>query len=135
MQRFGTQKVGSAFGPVMVIWFSMLFVVGLSQIIHYPDVFKALNPKYAYELLVLYPKGFWLLGAVFLATTGAEALYSDLGHCGRKNIRITWGFVKTCLMINYLGQAAWLLHEGGTTLDGRNPFFEMMPHWFVLPGI
>ncbi len=135
MQRFGTQKVGSAFGPVMVVWFSMLFVVGISQIIHYPDVFKALNPKYAYELLVLYPKGFWLLGAVFLATTGAEALYSDLGHCGRKNIRITWGFVKTCLMINYLGQAAWLLHEGGATLNGRNPFFEMMPHWFVIPGI
>lgn len=134
-QRFGTQRVGSFFGPVMVVWFSMLFVVGLSQILHFPDVFKALNPAYAYRLLVLYPHGFWLLGAVFLATTGAEALYSDLGHCGKKNIRITWAFVKVCLMINYLGQAAWLLHQDSPLLAGRNPFFEMMPSWFLLPGI
>lgn len=134
-QRFGTQRVGSFFGPVMVVWFSMLFVVGLSQILHFPYVFKALNPAYAYRLLVLYPHGFWLLGAVFLATTGAEALYSDLGHCGKKNIRITWAFVKVCLMINYLGQAAWLLHQDSPLLAGRNPFFEMMPSWFLLPGI
>lgn len=134
-QRFGTQRVGGTFGPVMVVWFSMLFIVGLSQILHYPDVVRALNPVYAYRLLVLYPHGFWLLGAVFLATTGAEALYSDLGHCGRKNIRITWVFVKICLMINYMGQAAWLLHQGEPLLNGRNPFFEMMPSWFLLPGI
>jgi len=134
-QRFGTQRVGGTFGPVMVVWFSMLFIVGLSQILHYPDVVRALNPVYAYRLLVLYPQGFWLLGAVFLATTGAEALYSDLGHCGRKNIRITWVFVKICLMINYMGQAAWLLHQGEPLLNGRNPFFEMMPSWFLLPGI
>jgi KUP system potassium uptake protein len=75
------------------------------------------------------------LGAVFLCTTGAEALYSDLGHCGRKNIRITWVFVKICLMINYMGQAAWLMHQGTPLLDGRNPFFEIMPHWFLIPGI
>ncbi len=134
-QRFGTQKVGSIFGPVMAIWFVMLFVIGLSQIVHFPSVIKSLNPYYGYKLLVEYPAGFWILGAVFLATTGAEALYSDLGHCGRQNIRITWGFVKTCLVVNYLGQAAWLLHHGETLLNQRNPFFEMMPQWFLLPGI
>jgi len=134
-QRFGTQKVGAFFGPVMVIWFSMLFILGLTQILHYPDVLKAINPVYAYELLVEYPHGFWLLGAVFLCTTGAEALYSDLGHCGRKNIRITWAFVKTALLTNYIGQAAWLMHQGEASLAGRNPFYEIMPGWFLLPGI
>ncbi len=134
-QRFGTQKVGSVFGPVMVVWFLMLFGLGVLEIRNYPDVIKALNPYYGYELLLKYPKGFWLLGAVFLATTGAEALYSDLGHCGKKNIRITWGFVKICLVSNYLGQAAWLLHQGDTYLQGRNPFFEMIPSWFLLPSI
>lgn len=134
-QRFGTQKVGSVFGPVMVLWFSMLFTIGFSQILHFPTVIKALNPNYAYQLLVEYPQGFWLLGAVFLATTGAEALYSDLGHCGKKNIRITWAFVKIALLVNYLGQAAWIMHQGQTTLNGRNPFFEMMPQWFLLAGI
>lgn len=134
-QRFGTQKVGTTFGPVMMIWFSMLLIIGVSQIVHYPEVIDALNPKHAYDLLVKYPHGFWLLGAVFLATTGAEALYSDLGHCGRKNIRITWGFVKVSLMANYMGQAAWLLHQGNPSLGGRNPFYEMMPSWFLIPGI
>lgn len=134
-QRFGTQKVGFIFGPMMVIWFSMLFVLGVSQIIHHPEIFKALNPIYAYELLVKYPHGFWLLGAVFLCTTGAEALYSDLGHCGKKNIRITWLFVKVCLVTNYLGQAAWLMHQNDTYLHGRNPFFSIMPQWFLIIGI
>ena len=134
-QRFGTQKVGGTFGPVMVIWFGMLLIVGISQIIHYPSVIKGLNPYYAYLLLSKYPGGFWLLGAVFLATTGAEALYSDLGHCGRKNIRISWAFVKTCLVTNYIGQAAWIMHQGQPVLNGRNPFFEMMPYWFLIPGI
>lgn len=134
-QRFGTQKVGIAFGPIMVIWFSMLFILGLSQLIHHPQVLKALNPYYAYELLVKYPQGFWLLGAVFLATTGAEALYSDLGHCGRKNIRISWAFVKTCLLINYMGQAAWVMQQGESVLSGRNPFYAIIPEWFLIPGI
>ncbi|HQQ81995.1 MAG TPA: KUP/HAK/KT family potassium transporter [Cyclobacteriaceae bacterium] len=134
-QRFGTQRVGKTFGPVMVIWFSMLFILGLSHILPYPEVVRALHPGYAIGLLIQYPGGFWLLGAVFLATTGAEALYSDLGHCGRKNIRITWMFVKVCLMVNYLGQAAWLLQTGDTALNGRNPFYEMMPSWFLIPGI
>lgn len=134
-QRFGTQKVGGAFGPVMVVWFSMLTVLGLSQIVQGPAILKALSPHYAYDLLVKYPQGFWLLGAVFLCTTGAEALYSDLGHCGRRNIRITWIFVKTALLINYIGQAAWVLKHAGPTLDGRNPFYEIMPTWFLIPGI
>jgi len=134
-QRFGTQKVGKAFGPMMVVWFSMLLAIGLSQIFLFPDVLKALNPKYAFDLLAEYPHGFWLLGAVFLCTTGAEALYSDLGHCGRKNIRITWIAVKICLVVNYVGQAAWLMHQGDTYLNGRNPFYEMMPHWFLVTGV
>jgi KUP system potassium uptake protein len=134
-QRFGTQKVGGIFGPAMIIWFTMLFILGFSQILHHPEILKSLNPYYGYELLVRYPGGFWLLGAVFLCTTGAEALYSDLGHCGRKNIRITWAFVKICLMVNYLGQAAWIMHQGQPVLDGRNPFFEIMPHWFLITGI
>jgi KUP system potassium uptake protein len=134
-QRFGTQKVGRIFGPMMVIWFTMLFVLGFSQIMHHPEILKSLNPYYAYELLVRYPGGFWLLGAVFLCTTGAEALYSDLGHCGRKNIRITWAFVKICLVVNYLGQAAWIMHQRQPLLEGRNPFFEIMPHWFLIAGI
>lgn len=135
LQRFGTHNVGRAFGPIMMVWFTVLLVLGISQIVHYPSVIKALNPYYAYELLSQYPKGFWLLGAVFLCTTGAEALYSDLGHCGRENIRITWGFVKICLIVNYLGQASWLLHQGSPLLEGRNPFFEMMPSWFLIPGV
>lgn len=134
-QRYGTQKVGKTFGPIMVVWFSMLFVLGVRQIIHYPGVLNALNPYYGYQLLVHYPKGFWLLGAVFLATTGAEALYSDLGHCGRRNIKITWTFVKLALVTNYLGQSAWALHMGDEFLTGRNPFYEIMPGWFLIPGI
>lgn len=135
LQRFGSQKMGNAFGPLMTIWFVLLFVLGINQIWDNPFVLKALNPYYAYDLLSNYPNGFWLLGAVFLCTTGAEALYSDLGHCGKKNIRLTWGFVKLCLMVNYLGQAAWLLSQGNDHLMGRNPFFELMPNWFLLPGI
>lgn len=134
-QRFGSQKVGKAFGPVMFLWFTLLLLLGLSQIITAPTVLKALNPYYAYQLLTHYPHGFWILGAVFLCTTGAEALYSDLGHCGRKNIRFTWIYVKICLVINYLGQAAWLLNQTGTNLGTRNPFFQSMPEWFLLPGI
>ncbi|HTL80679.1 MAG TPA: KUP/HAK/KT family potassium transporter [Bacteroidia bacterium] len=134
-QRFGTHKVGSVFGPAMVVWFSMLFILGAKEIAHYPGVLKSLNPYYGYQLLVHYPKGFWLLGAVFLATTGAEALYSDLGHCGRKNIRISWAFVKVCLMANYIGQAAWIMSQQGVGIGTRNAFFEIMPHWFLIPGI
>ncbi|BFG71005.1 KUP/HAK/KT family potassium transporter [Sediminibacterium sp. KACHI17] len=134
-QRFGTQKVGFAFGPIMVVWFLMLFVLGLNQLLKHPQILMALNPVYAYELLVHYPHGFWLLGAVFLATTGAEALYSDLGHCGKKNIRITWAFVKICLLINYMGQASWVLTQGNDFLQDRNPFYQIMPSWFLISGV
>lgn len=134
-QRFGTQKVGYIFGPAMVVWFTMLLVLGVSQIVHHPDILKALNPMYGYQLLVEYPHGFWLLGAVFLCTTGAEALYSDLGHCGRSNIRITWIFVKIALVTNYLGQGAWLMHQGASFLEGKNPFYTIMPQWFLIIGI
>lgn len=134
-QRFGTQKVGKAFGPVMLLWFGMLLVLGFRSILDYPAILKAVHPAYAYGLLVKYPQGFWLLGAVFLATTGAEALYSDLGHCGRRNIRVTWVFVKVCLLTNYMGQAAWLLTQREGQLAGRNPFYELMPDWFLLPGV
>jgi KUP system potassium uptake protein len=106
-QQFGTKVVGASFGPIMLVWFSTIGSLGLIQIFHHPAILQALNPRYAIELLTVYPKGFWLLGAVFLCTTGAEALYSDLGHCGRKNIRTAWLFVKTALVLNYLGQAAW----------------------------
>lgn len=134
-QRFGTQKVGIFFGPAMVIWFSMLTVLGLIQILEHPAIFSALNPMWGYELLVEYPQGFWLLGAVFLCTTGAEALYSDLGHCGKLNIRITWIFVKIALVVNYLGQAAWLMTQGSKFLGNRNPFFTIMPQWFLFSGV
>lgn len=132
-QRYGTKLLGKAFGPVMFVWFSVLGILGFSQITGHPEVIKALNPAYAYHLLVEYPGGLFLLGAVFLCTTGAEALYSDLGHTGRPNIRVSWIFVKACLVLNYLGQAAWLM--GQTELAGRNPFYSIMPEWFLIPGI
>lgn len=135
-QRFGTHKVGFTFGPAMLVWFAMLSTLGIIQIVKHPAILQAINPLYAFRFLSEYPGGFVLLGAVFLATTGAEALYSDLGHCGRKNIRITWGLVKTCLLLNYMGQAAWIMNLGeGELLQGRNPFFEIMPKWFLLLGI
>lgn len=134
-QQFGTRVVGSSFGPIMLCWFLMIMIFGIIQTSHYPAILAAVNPAYAYDLLLHYPKGFWLLGAVFLCTTGAEALYSDLGHCGRKNIQVSWIFVKLALLLNYFGQAAWLLHSGRKSLDGLNPFYELMPHWFLLPGI
>ncbi|MES2003190.1 MAG: KUP/HAK/KT family potassium transporter [Bacteroidota bacterium] len=142
MQQFGTASIGKMFGPIMGIWFAMLAVLGCSHLLDDVSIFKALSPHYAIELLTTYPKGFWLLGAVFLCTTGAEALYSDLGHCGRGNIRISWIFVKTCLILNYLGQGAWLLaHYHNQVIapeimaDGFNPFISIMPQWFKLPGI
>ncbi len=154
MQQFGTASIGKLFGPIMFIWFAMLAVLGVYNIIDDWSIFKAFNPSYAINLLINYPKGFWLLGAVFLCTTGAEALYSDLGHCGRQNIRITWIWVKIALVLNYLGQGAFLLGQQGKIFANaslikdvsfislhpnaellRNPFFAMMPDAFVLFGI
>lgn len=134
-QQFGTNLIGSSFGPIMLIWFAMLAILGISSIAMYPSILKAVNPAYAYDLLVKYPRGFWLLGSVFLCTTGAEALYSDLGHCGRKNIQYSWIFVKTALLLNYFGQGAWLMLRKDVYLNGLNPFYEIMPHWFLIFGI
>ena len=134
-QRFGTKVVGAAFGPIMLTWFTTLAVLGISQFVERPDIIRALNPMYAYDLLVKHPGGFFLLGAVFLATTGADALYSDLGHCGRKNIRLAWTFVKPALLLNYFGQGAWLLSLPSGYLQGLNPFYEIMPPWFFWFGI
>jgi KUP system potassium uptake protein len=142
IQQFGTNYIGKAFGPIMMIWFVMLAVLGISHFADEVHVFKALNPYYAIELLVKYPNGFWLLGGVFLCTTGAEALYSDLGHCGRQNIRTSWILVKTCLILNYFGQGAWLLaNYKGQIISaemiagGFNPFYGVMPEGFRLIGL
>lgn len=134
MQQYGTNFVGGSFGLLMVIWFSMLAILGFTQLIQHPGVLKAINPYYAILFLSSYPGGFILLGAVFLATTGAEALYSDLGHCGMKNIRVSWIFVKSALLLNYFGQCAWIIGKGGATND-INPFYGIMPEWFLIPGI
>lgn len=134
VQQFGTRFIGNSFGPIMVIWFGMLAVLGISQISTYPDIIHCVNPVYAYDFLANYPGGFILLGAVFLCTTGAEALYSDLGHCGIKNIRISWIFVKVSLILNYLGQGAWLMNHPQVVAE-LNPFYSIMPAWFLLPGV
>ncbi|HAN64841.1 MAG TPA: potassium transporter Kup [Chitinophagaceae bacterium] len=143
MQQFGTSSIGKMFGPVMSVWFSMLAVLGIIHISDHLAIFNALNPYYAIKFLIEYPEGFWLLGAVFLCTTGAEALYSDLGHCGKGNIRVSWIFVKSCLLINYFGQGASLLkYHDGQLIDvatktslGINAFYDLMPQWFIVPGV
>lgn len=135
IQRVGTSIVGKAFGPIMLVWFGMLAILGISSMSAHPQILQALNPYYAYNLLYNYPQGYWLLGAVFLCTTGAEALYSDLGHCGRHNIRVSWIFVKTALVLNYLGQGAYILQFEGQDITKMNPFFGLMPDWFLLSGI
>jgi KUP system potassium uptake protein len=143
LQQFGTASIGKLFGPVMFIWFSMLAVLGVYHIFDDLTIFKALSPYYAIDFLSTYPQGFWLLGAVFLCTTGAEALYSDLGHCGRNNIRVSWIYVKICLLLNYFGQGASLLsHHSGQTITpdlktqlGINAFYDLMPQWFIIPGV
>lgn len=142
VQQFGTAFIGRSFGPVMTAWFIMLALLGLVHVADDLNVLKAFNPYYAIELLAMYPGGFYILGGVFLCTTGAEALYSDLGHCGKWNIRYSWIFVKTCLILNYLGQGAWLLSNySGRPISpamiaaGFNPFYGVMPDWFVYFGI
>ena len=142
-QQFGTGSIGVWFGPIMFVWFSMLAILGFVHIFDDLSIFRALNPYYAYKFLANYPSGFWLLGAVFLCTTGAEALYSDLGHCGRGNIRISWTFVKASLLINYFGQGASLIsHHGGKLITpelkaqtGLHAFYDLMPQWFIIPGV
>jgi KUP system potassium uptake protein len=140
IQQFGTKLVGKFFAPMMLIWFGMLGVLGVIQLANNIEVLKALNPYYAIHLLSIHPEGFYVLGFVFLCTTGAEALYSDMGHCGRKNIRISWIFVKITLVLNYFGQAAYLMHHEGETLQtlggkNGNPFYLIMESWFLPFGI
>jgi len=148
IQQFGTAAVGKLFGPVMLVWFSMLGILGVVWIAHDPAILQALSPIFAVKMLLHHPHSLVLMGAVFLCTTGAEALYADLGHCGKQNIRVSWTFVKTALVLNYLGQAVWCLQYEGTTLpvvsaivDGalvsmpENPFFGVMTEMFLPVGI
>ncbi len=142
IQQFGTKLVGKFFAPMMLVWFSMLCILGMIQIVTNLEVFNAINPYYAYNLLTsdVSEQGFFILGAVFLCTTGAEALYSDMGHCGRKNIRISWIFVKSALVLNYFGQGAYLMQHSGSTLSqlndhNPNPFYLIMADWFQPIGI
>ncbi len=134
-QQFGSSVVGKTFGPVMLVWFVFIGSIGAVHLAGNLSILKAINPMYAANLLYEYPGGFWILGAVFLCTTGAEALYSDLGHCGKSNIRMGWGFVKVCLLLSYFGQGAWLIEHQGTTLDGVIPFFEIIPKPLLIFGV
>lgn len=142
VQQFGTAFIGRSFGPVMTVWFMMLATLGAAHFVDDLSILRAFNPYYGIKILIAYPSGFYILGGVFLCTTGAEALYSDLGHCGKWNIRYSWIFVKSCLIINYLGQGAWLLsHHKGKLISaqmiesGFNPFYGVMPEWFIFFGI
>lgn len=135
IQPFGTGFIGKFFGPFMLTWFLMLGVLGVVSMADDITILKAFNPYYAFNLLMHHPAWFLILGAVFLCTTGAEALYSDLGHCGRVNITASWGFVKVMLLLNYLGQGAWLLGMEGHYRPGSNPFYSIMPEWFLIFGI
>lgn len=134
VQQFGTDFIGRFFGPVMLVWFTMIGVLGFIQVIEFPIILKAFNPYYAFEVLKDNPKGLALLGAIFLCTTGAEALYSDLGHCGRRNIQISWIYVKACLIFNYLGQGSFLLNHINQNFN-QSVFYALMPQWFLPIGI
>ena len=134
-QQFGTQLIGKLFGPVMMIWFTFIGIIGAISMSHDFSVLRALNPYYAYQMIANYPHGFFLLGSVFLCTTGAEALYADMGHVGRGNIRFSWIYVKVCLLLSYAGQSAWLLTKTGTTLEGTTPFYSIIPPAILPFGI
>lgn len=133
IQQFGTQQIGKFFGPVMVIWFTFIGGIGLLALSKEPGVLKAINPVYAFELLVHYPKGFWLLGGIFLCTTGAEAMYSDMGHVGRNNIRVSWIYIKIALILCYAGQTAWLVTAGKA--NEVSPFYNIVPQAIFLPSV
>ncbi|RZL14997.1 MAG: potassium transporter Kup [Pedobacter sp.] len=132
IQQFGTNLVGKLFGPLMLLWFSVLGFVGILYVVQDWSIFKALNPYYAIHLIATHPKALLILGGVFLCTTGAEALYSDLGHCGKKNIRVSWIFVKTMLIINYLGQGVYMLHNADSYNETINPFFKIVPEGYII---
>ena len=135
IQRFGTGSIGTYFGPFMLVWFLLLGILGMIHVVDSPYIIKAFNPYYAIKLLASSPEWFLILGAVFLCTTGAEALYSDLGHCGRRNITISWIFVKVMLILNYMGQGAYIVSHSASMHTGINPFYAIMPNWLLIPGI
>ena len=135
IQQFGTNMIGKLFGPLMLLWFSMLGVLGAMHIGDYIPILQAFNPLHAIRLLTSNPEWFLILGAVFLCTTGAEALYSDLGHCGINNIRTSWAFVKVMLILNYLGQGAWIIAHVNNLTSGLTPFYAIMPHGMLFFGI
>lgn len=134
-QQFGTDKIGKIFGPVMVVWFTFIGILGALALKDHPGVLRALNPSYAYTMLRHSPGGFWLLGSIFLCTTGAEALYSDMGHCGRNNIRVSWIYIKITLILSYAGQTAWLLQHQGGTIGIISPFYHIVPQAIYLPSL
>lgn len=134
-QQFGTNKIGKVFGPVMIVWFTFIGIIGAMALKNSPGVLKALNPWYAYNMLQHSPGGFWLLGSIFLCTTGAEALYSDMGHCGRNNIRVSWLYIKITLILSYAGQTAWLLQHQGEYVGLISPFYQIVPHALYWPGL
>ncbi|MFN7491338.1 MAG: KUP/HAK/KT family potassium transporter [Cyclobacteriaceae bacterium] len=135
-QQFGSSVVGKTFGPVMLVWFIFIGAIGAYHLSFNWGVLEAINPVYGMNLLIKYPGGFWILGAIFLCTTGAEAMYSDLGHCGKSNIRLGWGFVKVCLLLSYFGQGAWLLNEyNGQLLGETIPFFAIIPQSLLIFGV
>ncbi len=135
IQRFGTSIVGRIFGPLMFIWFSTIGILGFIYVLQAPEIFAALNPYYAISTLINHPNALFFIGAIFLCTTGAEALYSDMGHCGKANIRVSWIFVKLMLVLNYFGQGVWLLQHAGRTMGNINPFYAIMPDGFVVYGV
>lgn len=141
IQHIGTDFIGKLFGPVMFLWFTSLAIFGILNISQDLTLLRALSPYYAISILFSEDNkmGFFILGSIFLSSTGAEALYSDLGHVGRKNIYFTWPFVKICLLLNYFGQGAWILSaKKNTMLYGQeelNPFFGMVPEGFLIYSI
>ena len=134
-QQFGTDRIGKIFGPAMIIWFGFIGILGLMALSSNWGVLKALNPYYAYQMLKHDSGGFWLLGSIFLCTTGAEALYSDMGHCGRNNIRVSWIFIKITLILSYAGQTAWLLAHTGEKIGAVSPFYQIVPESIYWPAL
>lgn len=141
IQRIGTEFIGKLFGPIMLLWFSSLALFGIINLAGNLSLLRALSPHYAVSILFSDDNkmGFFILGSIFLCSTGAEALYSDLGHVGRKNIYFTWPFVKVSLLINYFGQGAWILSEKSNQnhalLEEINPFYQMIPSGLLMYGI
>ena len=134
-QRTGTGSIGKLFGPAMVIWFGMISILGFNFLIKDFSVLRAINPMFAFNLVLNYPGGLWVLGGVFLCATGAEALYADMGHVGRKNIQMAWICIKVALLLCYFGEAALLKNHIGQTLTTVDPFYDMVPRWFLIPSV